>query len=398
MATQPITIVILSENLEDFTNIRAALNTDSRAKLISGGNDAEQVHEVVTQHKPSAAIINLGTDGDQAIKLIQRLNQDCPGTAIVSAAKETSADLILESLRAGAQEFLRLPIETEELRTVLDRIADFCTEHGKRVNKNGRTIAVFSSKGGCGTSFIATNIATAINARTVLVDLNLESGDLPLFLGVKAKYSFEDLVVRHGAIDDRLISSFVTTCTQNLDLIPAPREIDPVEKIKPEYVLEALQRLNECYEFVIIDPQHTFDPITLTALDHSSQIVLVITLDLPSIRSAQRTLHMFDRIGYRRKKIRLLINRWSKQVDLDIAQVEDFLGESVIGSIPSDYQTVVNSINLGKPLVMSDSRSKIGREIKRVTQWLTMDHEPVEEEKQKRSWSLIPRRPRAEKV
>jgi len=389
MTTKPITIVVLSKALDDFTNIRAALNTDSRARLISGGNDPEQVYQVVTQHQPSAAIINLGADGDQAVKLIQRLNQDCPGTAIISAAKETSADLILQSLREGAREFLRLPIDAEELKTVLDHIAAFREERIEEEKKKGRIIAVFSSKGGCGTSFIATNIAAATNARTVLIDLNLESGDLPLFLGVRAKYSFQDLVSHHGSIDDCLIASYVTPCSKNLDLIAAPEEIDPVEKIQPEYVHEALQRLNECYDYVIIDPQHTFDPLTLTALDQSSQIILVVTLDLPSIRSAHRTLRLFDRVGYPAEKVRLLLNRWSRQDNLDIPQVEDFLGKSIIGSIPSDYQTVVNSINLGTPLVKSDPRSKVGREIKRVTELLLMDDEVLEEAKPNRSWGLI---------
>jgi pilus assembly protein CpaE len=160
-------------------------------------------------------------------------------------------------------------------------------------------------------------------------------------------------------------------------------------------VIEALQRLNECYDYVIIDPQHTFDAITLAALDQSHQIVLVVTLDFPSIRSAQRTLRMFERIGYPEKKVRLLLNRWSKQADLDIPQVEEFLGKSIMGSILSDYQTVVNSINQGTPLVKSDPRSKIGREIKRVTQLLSTDDEVEEEAKPKRSWGLTLKRSRA---
>ena len=389
MTDQPITIVVLSKDLDDFRNIRAALQTDSRARLISGGNDPEQVYEAAMQHQPSAAIINLGTNGDQAIKLIQRLHQDCPGTGIISAAKETSADLILQSLREGAREFLRLPIEAEELETVLDHIADFIAEHDEEEKKRGRTIAVFSSKGGCGTSFIAVNIAASTNARTALLDLNLESGDLPLFLGVRAKYSLQDLVAHHGSIDDCLISANVTSCSKNLDLIAAPEEMDPIERIKPEYLLEALQRLSECYEYVIIDPQHTLDALTLTALDQSSQIVLVVTLDIPSIRSAKRTLSMFDRVGYPEDKVRLLLNRWSRQDNLDIPQVEDFLGKTIIGSIPSDYQTVVNSINLGKPLVTSDPRSKVGREIRRIAQLLAEDDGATEKAKPKRPWSII---------
>jgi len=397
MATQPITIVILSKDLDELNNIRAALNADSRARLISGGNDPDQVYEVVAQHKPSTAIISLSAEAEQAIKLIQRLKAECPDTTVISAAKETSADLILQSLRAGAQEFLRVPVNADELKTVFDRIAQLCAEQGEEGTKKGRIVSIFSAKGGCGTSVLATNIASTSNIRTVLVDLNLETGDLPLYLGVGARYTIEDLIARHGSIDDRLISSFVTTCSPNLDLLAAPREVDPVEKIKPENVIEALQRLSECYDLVIVDPQHSFDPVTLAALDQSDKIVLVLTLDIPAIRSAQRSLQNFDRMGIARKKIQILANRWNKACDIELAQVEEFFGEPVMGKIPSDYYTVAQSINLGKPLMQSDPRSKIAREIRRVTEQLTMSKITVEKEKPKRSWNILFKRPLAQK-
>ena len=182
MATQLIPIVVLSTDLDNFNELRAALAADSRVKLLSGGNDAEQLYDEVARLKPAAAIISLGgSNAEQAIRLIQRLKVECPQIGVVSAARETSADLILQSLRAGAQEFLRVPISTDELRTVLDRIAEFCARQAEAAKKTGRMTAVFSNKGGCGTSFIAANLAAASSARTVLVDLNLESGDLPLF-------------------------------------------------------------------------------------------------------------------------------------------------------------------------------------------------------------------------
>ena len=116
----------------------------------------------------------------------------------------------------------------------------------------------------------------------------------------------------------------------------------------------------------MLDPQHTFDSITLAALDQSDEIVLVLTLDIPAIRSTQRALEIFDRLGYPRKKVRIVVNRWSKQIDLDLRQVEKFLGEPVVGFVPSDYQTAVSSINLGTPLVQSEPTSKIALEIRRI--------------------------------
>jgi len=397
MTTQSLSVVVLSTDLDNFNEIRDALSADGRAKLLSGGNDVEQLYEQVVSFKPSAAIVSLGAGADQAIKLIQRLNTECPGTAVISAAHETSADLILQSLRAGAREFLRLPIHTDELGTVLDRISEFCAGQVEATKKAGRMTAVFSSKGGCGTSFIATNLAASTTVRTVLVDLNLEVGDLPLFLGLKPKHSIADMVARHGRLDENLISAFVTPYSTNLDLVAAPKELDPIDKIEQAHVLEVLQRLRECYDYTVLDPRHTFDPITLTALDQSDEVVLVLTLDIPAIRSAQRALQIFDRVGCSRKKVRVVVNRWSKQADVDLREVEKLFGEPVFGSLPSDYQTVVNSINLGTPLVLSNSRTKIAREIKRLAQALSAGTSQTPELKPKRSWAFFLKRQPSEK-
>jgi pilus assembly protein CpaE len=181
-----------------------------------------------------------------------------------------------------------------------------------------------------------------------------------------------------------LIKSFVTTYSANLSLLAAPRQADAADEIEPEHVFEVLQRLRESYEYVVLDPQHTFDSITLAALDQSDEIVLVLTLDIPAIRSTQRALEIFDRLGYPRKKIRILVNRWSKQIDLDLRLVEKFLGEPVIGFVPSDYQTAVTSINLGQPLVQSGPNSKVAQEIRRVAKTIAAGAVIVSEEPQPR--------------
>jgi len=392
MTTQSLTFVVLSSDFENFKEIRAALSNDSRAKLLSGGNDIEQVQSEVVHLKPSAALINVGRNSDQAIALITKLTAECPETAIISVAKETSADLILQSLRAGAREFLRLPIDSSELATVLDRIGEFCAGQVEAPKQTGRMTAVFSSKGGCGTSFIATNIAACATTKTLLVDLNLEAGDLALFLGLDPRHSIADMISHRGVLDSELISAYVTPHSANLHLLPAPKEVDPVDKIRPEHVFEVLQKLRECYDHIVLDPQHTFDAVTMTALDQSDKIVLVVTLDIPAIRSAKRALQFFDKIGYPRDKTVLIVNRWSKQVDLDLGEVEEFLGGPVAGSLLSDYQMVVNSINLGTPLVASNASSKIARGIIDFSKVLAADKTQAQRPKPKHSWSLFAKR------
>ncbi len=391
MTTQSLSFVVLSADIDNFHEIRSALTTDSRVQILSGGNDVEQVEKEIDHLKPSAAIVNLGSNADQAIQMIQRLTSACPATAIISVAKETSADLILRSLRAGAQEFLRLPVNPAELATVLDRIDEFCAQQSGPPVQLGRMTAVFSSKGGCGTSFIATNLAACADARTVLVDLNLEAGDLGLFLGLEPRRTIEDLVSHRGVLDNDLISAYVAPFSKTLDLLAAPKEVDPVDRIEPEHIFEVLKRLRTCYDHVMLDTQHTLDKVTLAALDQSDKIVLVLSLDIPAIRSVKRTLQFFDGIGYPPSKTVIVVNRWSKRVDLDLHQVEEFLNRPVAGSILSDYETVVTSINMGIPLVKSNPNSKISRGILQISRALTAEKTEPESPKAKSPWSLFAR-------
>jgi len=388
--TEPITCVVLSTGLENFKDIRRAITAEQRVKLLAGGNDTDQLYEEIVRLKPDAAIIALGSNADNAVRFIEKLNAECPGTALISAAQDASPDLILRSLRAGAREFLRIPISAEELRTVLSRVSEFCRKQEEAPKKKARMVSVFSSKGGCGTSFLATNLAAATASKTVLVDLNLQAGDLPLFLGLEAKYSIADMVEKRQRLDEDLINSLVTPHSTNLSLLAAPHEADSADEIEPQHIFEVLQKLREHYDYVVLDPQHTFDSITLAALDQSDEIILVLTLDIPAIRSTQRALEIFDRLGYPRKKVRIVVNRWSKQIDLDLRQVEKFLGEPVVGFVPSDYQQAVGSINLGTPLIQAEPTSKIALEIRRIAQQIELGVAPIDQLKQRRPfWASL---------
>ena len=174
--TQPLTFVISTTGLDNFKELRKALSSDARTKLLAGGDDADQLFEEIVRLRPSAAIVVMGANAENSLDFISRIASECSSTAIISAAENPSPDLILRSMRAGARDFLRLPINSEEFNTILDRTAQFCAGQVALPKKKGRMIAVFSSKGGCGTSFLATNIASSTGAPTALVDLKFGAG------------------------------------------------------------------------------------------------------------------------------------------------------------------------------------------------------------------------------
>jgi pilus assembly protein CpaE len=343
-----------------------ALGNHAGVSVLMTSDDAEQIFTETIRLRPSAVVINLGHMGEPALKLVQRMVADCPSTAVICASRDSSPDLILHSLRAGARDFIRLPINDDELNTVIERTAEFAAQSVEEPKTRGKAIAVFSSKGGCGCSLIATNLAMLQTSPTVLVDLNLQSGDLEVMLGVRPKFSLADVVENRDRLDDALLANYLTHHSANVSLLAAPSKAESAEDIEPKHIYEVMELLRQRYETVIVDTPHSFDATTISALDHADQILVVLTLEIHAIRSTRRALEIFDRLGYPRKKIRLVVNRWSKNVELDQRQVEGFLGERVVGFIQSDYRAAVNSINLGQPMVNSAPASKATADLRQV--------------------------------
>jgi pilus assembly protein CpaE len=175
-----------------------------------------------------------------------------------------------------------------------------------------------------------------------------------------------DVVKNRARLDDQLIGSFLTSCSDKLSLLAAPDDPEAAEDMRPEYVAEVIDLLRERYEYVVLDLPHTFDAITIAALDQADDILLVLTLDILAARAAQRALTIFRRLGYPRQKIRPVLNRRAKRSDLELQYIERYLGERITNFISDDHHTVVNSINLGRPIASSPAPTTVAAELKRL--------------------------------
>src|SRR5258708_732541 len=373
---QPMTFITLSKNSELSRELKDALVASARARLLTDCQGPDQLLADVIRLRPSAAIVGLdGDNPEREFALIKQLAAACPETAIINAAFNASTTLILGSMRSGAREFLQLPINAEEFKTVLDRTEEFIATVASK--RNGRIVAAFSGKGGAGVSFFATNLAAAMTVPTVLVDLNLQTGDAASFLGLEPKYSIADFVRNRTRLDDSLINSLITPHSSRLSLLAAPLEAHEAEDVRPEHITEVLHLLGQRFQCLVLDLQHTFDPVTVAALDLADDILVLMTLDIPGIRNTKRALKVFERLGYPHTKFRVVVNRWSKNIDVKLQKVEAHLDEKLIGLVPNDYGKVMNSINLGRPLVQTDPASKITLEIKRIDGLVENSHNPI---------------------
>src|SRR6266498_1157839 len=374
---QLMTFSLMGNNPETAREIKDALLGCAHAHLLTECDELDQLLADVVRVRPTAAVMILeASNPERQFELIRQFAAASPETAIITASRDASPSMILGSMRAGAHEFLQLPIIAEEFQTVLEHVSQLSKADATE-RKGRRVIAVFSGKGGAGVSFLATNLAAAMNVPTLLVDLNLQAGDAASFLGLEARYSLTDFVNNRARLDDALLTSMITPHSTNLSLLAAPFEPHEAEEIEPENVTEVLYLMGRRYERIVLDLPHTFDPVTIAALDIADSIFLLLTLDIPGIRGTKRALTVFDRLNYPRRKIRIVVNRWSKNIDVELQKVQTHLGEEFIGMVPNDYRKVMDSINLGKPHVQAEPSSKITVEIRRIAKLVSEDNQPA---------------------
>ena len=369
-----LTFLILSNNPEASNELRVALSSGLNTRLLAECSGPDRLMADISLLRPSAIIVVLSQENpDKEFTLIKNVIASHPQTAVITASIDSSSSLILRSMRSGAHEFLPLPVDANEFRTVVDRIRDLRLHGDATSTKHGRVVAVFSGKGGAGVSFVATNLAAAMNSHTLLADLNLQAGDAASFLGIDPKYSIVDFVHNRARLDDSLINSFLITHTSRMSLLAAPLEAHEAEDVKPQDITEILHLLRQRFDCIVLDLPHTFDSSTVAALDVADDIVIVLTLDIPGIRSTNRAIKVFNRLNYPKTKVHVVVNRWSKNIDVQLQKVEAHLDEQILGLIPNDYRKVMDSINLGQPLVESEPTSKITLEIKRIAALVSGD-------------------------
>jgi pilus assembly protein CpaE len=299
-------------------------------------------------------IVDVAPDKEQGIITVDKIIEISRHSHVFVAGDGTDADLILRSMRAGAKEFLSTPLDSKALLGAIERISKAHAVVAKEKKRFGRLFAFFSAKGGTGSTVISTNFAVSLAEQTkkptILVDLDMQLGEVSLFLGIKPAFNIADMADNIHRMDETLLKGFIKKHSSGLDVLAAPDSLEKVESVGPSQVAQILQFLKNTYEYVVVDTSNTFDDHTVSALDQSSIVFLISNTDLPSLRNAQRCLSIFERMGYKKEKIKLLINRYQKSLEIRSKDIEETLSFPVYWFFPNDWPTIMNSVNSGMPL------------------------------------------------
>ena len=318
---------------------------------------------------PELIFLDLGDDPGVGIRLAQFLADQNPGRRFIAAGPTLSPEMLLTAMRAGVSEYLQHPVSRDALRGAVEgAVRRFGRAPAGSPRTPGEIFAFFSPKGGSGSTTVATNLAIHLHKltakKTLLVDLDLELGEIALQLGVEPRFNFVDMIRNFHRMDADLLASFIENHDSGVHLLSAPYHPDKAELVTGDQIGRILRFLREHYDYVIVDTSKSFTPPTLATFEQADRIFLVTTVDLPSLRNIKRCLPLIERIvGPKDDAVRLVVNRHQPDNVITLSDVERTLGLKVYWTIANDYDAVVRSINTGIPIILNGT-SRYAQDLK----------------------------------
>jgi Flp pilus assembly CpaE family ATPase len=297
-----------------------------------------------------------------------------PAVGVILARREVDVTLLIRAMQSGVRDVVQVGDDAamaaacrrsyEVTRRMLAPPAD-------QESTPGQIVTVFAAKGGCGKTTLAVNIAVALAmqgvGRVCVVDLDLAFGDVGITVQLDPLRTILDALPMAGHLDESGAASLLTRYQPGLDMLLAPVTPGDAEKIPPRLVGELLAVLRGMYDFIVIDTPAQFNEHVLTAMDVSSQLVLLTTPDVTALKNLRVALDMLDMLSYPRQIRSVVVNRADSKVGLSLEQVHKVVRSDVAAHIPSS-RAVPISVNKGVPIVLGSPSHPVSQAVARFVQ------------------------------
>ena len=324
----------------------------------SSGMD-EALEQLTQAHYDLVILPVQDADGVRLASLERVLHQE-RHTFAIGTAPQPDPDVIVRAMRAGVHEFLVSPPETKDLTAAVDRLMRRSQGGAQR----GQVFAVFSGKGGLGTTSIAVNLAhgCAVNnpaARVALADLVVTGGDVRVFLNLDPVYDMSNVAQKLDRLDSQLLNSLLTPATDGVWALPGPDSAEADELLDASTVSAIIEALRVNYAFTVLDCEHHMSERTLAAMDAADRILLVTQLSVTALRSTQRTLTLCRRLGYPEEKFCVVVSRVHTNWVLGVDDATQALKVPIYWKLPNDYAASAAAVSRGVPLAVAEPTSKL---------------------------------------
>jgi pilus assembly protein CpaE len=328
-----------------------------------------------TAKAASLVVLEIDPHSRASMQRLHDLKLAQPDLPVVAAIADTSVNLVRALVREGIADVVALPFQFEE---VLETTANVLTSMRRRNAQEvslAPMIAVVRSIGGCGATSVATHLVAELGRhagageRVAIVDLDLQFGNVSTFLSGEGRGSIGDLLEAEDRLDDLLITSAARHFGENVDIFAAPEEITPIESVDTDALLLVLDKLRRKYAFVVLDLPSNWTNWTLSAVAACERIVMVVELSIASLRQARRRLDLFASVGIEGNRVDIVVNRVARRLfrAIDLGDVEQTLGHTVLGSIAFEDATVTGAQNQGQLTGQIHRKSRFASDVAKLS-------------------------------
>jgi len=353
-------------------SIKSALGPEA---AVLPGLDALHAHLDLNMFE-DCVVLGPSVDQQDVFTLAEDMRVKRPSLGVVMLRRRIDTSVLADALRAGVREVVQerdiagLATAVRRQRDIASRLREQI-EHGDGVEakvRRGRIVTVFSAKGGCGKTTLATNMAAAIadsgRGTVALVDLDLAFGDVAIALQLFPTHTIADAVTIGEDLDGPALNSLLTPHRSGLQALVAPLEPSTAETIDTKTVVRVLDLLAEEFDYVVVDTPPALDDHVLASFDRSDVVALLATLDIPALKNLKLTLETLDLIGFPRERLKVVLNRSDSKVGLSLPEVEKTLRAPIVAQVPSS-RDVPASTNRGVPIVTDDPKAPVSVAIRK---------------------------------
>ncbi len=369
-------IAVVDEDPKTRTRLAVQLGERAHAGVFASLDSVtERAGEV-----PVVLVIGPSFAESDRLALVASMIRNRPNTAAVLAVHELSTQIMQHAIRAGVSDVVQLPVDEAQLTESVERAAQTLTiapagpapsdeVEGAPLDR-GRVTTIFSTKGGTGKSVIACNLAVQL-ARTsekpvVLLDADLQFGDVAVMLKLTPRHTIVDAVANIDRLDQNLLRSLLVRHERSgVYVLASPLEPGFADQVNGPDMTKIIQLLSTFAGHVIVDTPSHFNEVNLAVLEHSDDIIIVAGMDIPAIKNVKIGLQVLRLLDMPVSRVRLLLNRANAKVKLDIGEVERTLQIKAEILMPSDV-LVPQSVNKGNPAVLEAPKSAVAKSIEQL--------------------------------
>jgi len=367
-APEPLPMLLLGVDAAALADVRARLASVPGVAVDCAQGAFDEGLQLARARTPDLVMLVMDGDARAALAVMEEINRALPSAQIFALSRDDSTENIVRAMRAGATEFLGLPLTPTQIVKCLIK-ASALRRLAETTLAGGQIWTVYGPKGGAGATTLAANLAvelrTELGKSVCLVDLDFQSGDLALALNLKPAYTMLDIALNFRRLDSVFLQGTLTRDASGAYLLAAPLHgsLDTTP-IPADQIRTVLELLSTMYDVVVVDTPRIICDETVTAFLAASRILVLLELSLPSLRGYRRTLDLFDAVEVPRDRLAVVISKHARsKAEVPLEEAKKSLELSVTHILPRDDDTALQAINHGLPLAKVRRNSPLRRAI-----------------------------------